>query len=196
MLKVNTSFHFGKYLWKSGKLQNFKALALVYHYFWYTFGRISAHELHQKSFELLFKGEPLSFFEENIQIFAKEIIKHTSKTVLSFLEEKKRKGATITLLSTGPEVIVKAIGSLLGFDQSFGTSYALKEGRFTEVERVIDGKVKGEFARVWVKSYKSVYAITDSIQDLPLLEAVTHPMVANPDSRLRREAVKRGYPIL
>lgn len=34
---------------------------------------------------------------------------------------------------------------------------------------------------------------TDSITDLPLLEAVGHPIVVNPDARLRRAAKRRGW---
>jgi phosphoserine phosphatase len=36
---------------------------------------------------------------------------------------------------------------------------------------------------------------TDSITDLPLLEAVGQPIVVNPDARLRRVAKRRGWPI-
>jgi phosphoserine phosphatase len=37
---------------------------------------------------------------------------------------------------------------------------------------------------------------TDSITDLPLLEAVRDPRVVNPDLKLRAVARKRGWPIL
>jgi phosphoserine phosphatase len=36
---------------------------------------------------------------------------------------------------------------------------------------------------------------SDSITDLPLLEAVKTPIVINPDRRLRRIAQRRGWPI-
>lgn len=36
---------------------------------------------------------------------------------------------------------------------------------------------------------------TDSISDLPLLEAVGQPVAVNPDRRLRRFAVQRGWPV-
>jgi phosphoserine phosphatase len=39
-------------------------------------------------------------------------------------------------------------------------------------------------------------AYSDSITDLPLLEAVGHPTAVNPDRALRREAEQRGWPIL
>ena len=40
------------------------------------------------------------------------------------------------------------------------------------------------------------YFYSDSMNDLPLLEKVSHPVVTNPDDRLRNEAQKRNWPIL
>jgi phosphoserine phosphatase len=40
------------------------------------------------------------------------------------------------------------------------------------------------------------WAYSDSHTDLPFLEAVGHPMVVNPDRRLRRIAAERGWPVL
>ena len=37
---------------------------------------------------------------------------------------------------------------------------------------------------------------SDSINDLPLLEKVNHPVATNPDARLRAVAQQRGWPIL
>ncbi len=39
-------------------------------------------------------------------------------------------------------------------------------------------------------------AYSDSISDLPMLEAVGLPAAANPDRRLRRAALARGWPVL
>jgi phosphoserine phosphatase len=38
-------------------------------------------------------------------------------------------------------------------------------------------------------------AYSESINDLPLLSMVAHPNAVNPDRRLRRIAVRRGWPI-
>lgn len=40
------------------------------------------------------------------------------------------------------------------------------------------------------------YFYSDSFSDVPMLEAVGHPRVICPDPRLRREAAKRGWPML
>lgn len=40
------------------------------------------------------------------------------------------------------------------------------------------------------------FAYSDSINDIPLLEAVGNPVAANPDRKLAAEAKKRGWPII
>ena len=61
------------------------------------------------------------------------------------------------------------------------------------------GAGKLERARILVQSLGSsldqAVFYTDSITDLPLLEAVGQPIAVNPDPRLRRLARRRGWPI-
>ena len=37
---------------------------------------------------------------------------------------------------------------------------------------------------------------SDSLNDLPLLECVTHPVAVDPDETLRGVAIERGWPVL
>ena len=55
----------------------------------------------------------------------------------------------------------------------------------------------------WLKSlghelntFEQSFFYSDSINDLPLLEVVTHPVVTNPSPSLRDVAVERQWPIL
>jgi phosphoserine phosphatase len=47
----------------------------------------------------------------------------------------------------------------------------------------------------WSDIAKSTF-YSDSMNDLPLLERVTHPVATNPDERLRALAVQRQWRIL
>ena len=40
------------------------------------------------------------------------------------------------------------------------------------------------------------YAYSDSASDLPMLEAVGHPVAVNPDTRLERHARAQGWPVV
>ena len=60
------------------------------------------------------------------------------------------------------------------------------------------GKVDAihELARWEGLDLAQCYAYSDSASDLPMLEAVGHPVAVNPDSRLERLALRRGWPIV
>ena len=45
-------------------------------------------------------------------------------------------------------------------------------------------------------SLEDSYFYSDSMNDLPLLEQVTHAVAVDPDENLRAEAVKRGWPVI
>ncbi len=51
------------------------------------------------------------------------------------------------------------------------------------------------YARDRGVSLADCWFYTDSFSDLPVLERVGHPVVVNPDPRLRREAERRGWPV-
>jgi HAD superfamily hydrolase (TIGR01490 family) len=65
-----------------------------------------------------------------------------------------------------------------------------REGKVTRLEAWLAtrGTALSEFAESWFYS--------DSANDLPLLERVSHPVAVDPDARLEAHAVERGWPIL
>ncbi|MGZ5085328.1 MAG: HAD family hydrolase, partial [Usitatibacter sp.] len=46
-----------------------------------------------------------------------------------------------------------------------------------------------------LEDYESWF-YSDSLNDLPLLERVTHPVAVDPDATLRAHAAGRGWPII
>jgi HAD superfamily hydrolase (TIGR01490 family) len=44
-------------------------------------------------------------------------------------------------------------------------------------------------------AFERSWFYTDSSNDLPLLEVVTHPVVVHPDERLRDRAMREGWPV-
>lgn len=65
-----------------------------------------------------------------------------------------------------------------------------REGKLARLESWLasQGKSLGSFAQSWFYS--------DSLNDLPLLERVTHPVAVDPDEILRAHAERRGWPII
>ncbi|OYY54383.1 MAG: phosphoserine phosphatase [Polynucleobacter sp. 24-46-87] len=67
---------------------------------------------------------------------------------------------------------------------------SFREGK---IQRVDDWLASHNLA---LKELPHSYFYSDSMNDLPLLERVSHPIATNPDTRLREEAQKRNWPIL
>lgn len=65
-----------------------------------------------------------------------------------------------------------------------------RDGKVTRLHGWLDamGQRFEDFAQTWFYS--------DSANDLPLLEQVSHPVVVDPDPRLEARALERGWPIL
>lgn len=110
-------------------------------------------------------------------------------------------GRDVVVVSASGEEIVAPIARALGATHAMATRMVVEDGRYTgEIAFYCygEGKVQAirELAAREGYPLEHCYAYSDSITDLPMLEAVGHPSVVNPDRGLRREALERGWPLI
>jgi HAD superfamily hydrolase (TIGR01490 family) len=109
-------------------------------------------------------------------------------------------GRQIYIVSSSPEEVVRPLAAHFGVSGVIATRARIVDGRYTgELEFYAYGASKAEAIRSLAErvglDLEHSYAYTDSITDLPMLEAVGHPVAVNPDRELRREAEARGWDI-
>ena len=120
---------------------------------------------------------------------------------LDLFAHHRAEGRLLILVSASPIEIVAPLADHLGVDEFVATTPMVDaEGRYTgEVEFYAQGPGKadamGRLAHDREIDLAGSWAYSDSATDLPMLEAVGHPVAVNPDRELRREAEKRGWPI-
>ncbi len=126
------------------------------------------------------------------------ILKEAQKTI----NQHKKNGDTLLVITATNQFIVEPIIK----------RYKIKNILATKIEKVNNmytGKVVGEpcFKKgkvvnllQWLKltnnNLDNSYFYSDSINDLPLLELVAHPIATNPDDKLKKIALSRGWKII
>ncbi len=110
-------------------------------------------------------------------------------------------GRDVVIVSTSGAEVVEPIGAMLGADHVVATRMVVADGAYTgEIAFYAYAQNKAVAVRELAERHgydlTASYAYSDSATDLPMLEAVGHPSVVNPDRTLRKEALARDWPVL
>ena len=120
---------------------------------------------------------------------------------LELIEKHREAGRKIYIVSASPEEIVQPLAEYLGVDGAIASRAVIdRDGRYTgEMAFYAYGPFKAQSMRD-VAVFEGIdlsesYAYTDSYTDVPMLEAVGHPVAVNPDRVLARLARERDWEI-
>lgn len=115
------------------------------------------------------------------------------------IESHRQAGQRVYLVSAAPEEVVGPLAARLGVDGAIASQAEVDASGFYtgRMDRYVYGLAKAEavaaFARRDGVVLADSWAYSDSATDLPMLEAVGHPVAVNPDRALRRIAAERGW---
>jgi HAD superfamily hydrolase (TIGR01490 family) len=117
---------------------------------------------------------------------------------LELIHDHRAAGRLICVVSSSPEEIVEPLAKMLRIDRFIATRPKIEDGKYTgELEFYAYGPQKAEAIKELAAELDidlaGSFAYSDSVTDLPLLEAVGHPVPVNPDKELRRLALERGW---
>lgn len=120
---------------------------------------------------------------------------------LELIDYHRSQGHRVVIISASPAEIVDPLAEHLGADDSIASiSRVDADGRYTgEMEYYSYGPYK---AKAMVKlaarhgiDLSASFAYSDSATDLPMLDAVGHPVVVNPDRVLAKLAAERDWEV-
>ncbi|WP_457673545.1 histidinol-phosphatase [Thiolapillus sp.] len=135
------------------------------------------------------------FMEEKIQ----PLITRDAKMLVDM---HRMRGDKLLIITATNAFVTAPIAAAFGIDNLLATEPEIVDGRYTG--RVAgtpcfrEGKV--ERLEAWLRDHDhslgNAWFYSDSHNDLPLLEKVTHPIPVDPDEELSRVAEERGWPVL
>jgi HAD superfamily hydrolase (TIGR01490 family) len=117
-----------------------------------------------------------------------------------------RHAADLRVVITATNSFVTApIAREFGIEHLIATEPEARDGEFTgevtDIPCFREGKVKRldawlELQGRDLQSFEQSWFYSDSMNDLALLERVTHPVAVDPDDRLRAHAEAQGWPVI
>lgn len=124
---------------------------------------------------------------------------------IELVDSHQRAGHLCCLVSATNSFVIRPIGRAFGFKHIIGTTPEFLNGRFTGSVSGQPSYQGGKVIRVeqWLSelgegdlaSFAESYFYSDSMNDVPLLEKVTHPVATNPQGGLRELAESRGWKV-
>ena len=119
---------------------------------------------------------------------------------LDLMELHRARGRKVFIVSSSPEEVVRPLAEHLGIVEVIATRAEIEDGKYTgnlEFYNAGDNKAVAirEVAERHSIDLSGSYAYSDSVSDLPMLEAVGKPVAVNPDRELRKIAMERGWQV-
>ena len=141
---------------------------------------------------------------EYMRPFVTKVIEPMINTLaLKIIHDHGDRGDTILLASATNELIVQPIATRLDIQNVIGTQVKFINdkctGEYIPPSALGEGKL--ELVQQWMQrnnfdDFSGVTFYSDSINDLPLLEAVDFPKAVNPDAMLEKISLERGWEII
>ena len=149
-------------------------------------------------------GMTRSEINEYMRPFVTKVIEPMINTLaLKIIHDHGDSGDTFLLASATNELIVQPIAKRLDIQNVIGTQVKFINdkctGEYIPPSALGEGKL--QLVQQWMQKnnfddFSGVTFYSDSINDLPLLEAVDFPKAVNPDTMLEKISLERGWEII
>jgi HAD superfamily hydrolase (TIGR01490 family) len=146
---------------------------------------------------------PKTVLNQLLKKYVEEVIKPMiTEKARALVKRHQDEGDLIIVITATNSFITKPIAELFGIENLIGTDPEEKEGEFTGKVSGLPSFKEGKVTRLeaWLKgknlslaSFEKSYFYSDSHNDLPLMQKVTHPVAVDSDDVLSEYAQSKGW---
>jgi HAD superfamily hydrolase (TIGR01490 family) len=147
---------------------------------------------------------PRTVLNQLLKKYVEEVIKPMiTEKARALVKKHQDEGDLIIVITATNSFITRPIAELFGIENLIGTDPEEKEGEFTGKVSGLPSFKEGKVTRLeaWLKgknlslaSFEQSYFYSDSHNDLPLMQKVTHPVAVDSDDILSEYAKSKGWP--
>lgn len=206
LLSGDSDYEWAQFLIEEGVLDRSRYEARNQHFYdQYKAGKLDIFEF------LDFQLAPLARYpREQLDLWHDAFMQRKIRPIIrdkgrSLLGRHRDRGDLCAIITSTNTFVTAPIARELGVAHLLATEIEAIDGRYTGRARGTpcfrEGKI--ECLNRWLlgqglnmQSFSASWFYSDSLNDLPLLEQVTHPVAVDPDEVLRRTALERGWEVI
>ena len=171
----------------------------------YRSGTLDIHQYVQFATQAIRDKGAIKSIAAHALFMSASVLKGIKKPALELVRGHQEAGDTVIIVTATNEFVTRPIAAAFGVNELIAIDLvrdargeftgdilgtpSFREGKVTRVEAWLAAR-----GLTWEGVDTTFYS--DSMNDLPLLEKVNHPVATNPDERLRQLATERGWRIL
>lgn len=201
LVGANSALLYMKWLRGRGEARRRDAVRFGWWFFRYMAGALDADGI-ARIVALPLAGRDAARFIHEVETWsAAQVVPFISARARAVVAERQARGELCAVLTSSTAYAARPVADALGIEHILASRLVAEDGRLTGSieEPFCFGEAKVTVARRWAALHgidlgRSAF-YSDSITDLPMLDAVGEPVVVNPDPRLRWVAWRRGWPV-
>jgi HAD superfamily hydrolase (TIGR01490 family) len=200
VLRIDTGMSWMRFLYRRGELSTLGMARAVY---WSGLYKLAVLDLEALAERLVadLAGKPEHEMVEKCRVWhASDVADQVSPKAERAIHEHRQEGDVIVMLTGSTQYAAEVVSSGLDIEHTLCSRLEVAEGMFTgKMATLCFGRHKVTMAEQFAAKHDIDLAssafYSDSYNDLPMLERVGRAVAINPDTRLRRHARRRGWPI-
>lgn len=202
LISINSAFSYAIYERRHGRISLLNFLRAT---FWMGLYHFSIVDIERVFAEAVrgYRGAHVDELTElTRRFFHEEVVSNFQPGAQKALRDHREQDHKLVLLTASSPYMSKLAAETWDLDHWLSNQFPTDEKGFlhgTFERPICYGEGKVHRALRWAKEHdvdlEESYFYTDSFSDVPMLERVGHPRVVNPDPRLRRAALRKGWPI-
>lgn len=168
----------------------------------YQSGTLDIHDYLRFALKPLAQNDPRQLRAWRAQFIDEKIRPIVLSQGRELVESHRRQGDILLIITATNRFLTEPIAALFGIDNLLATDPAMAGERYTGdiagIPAFREGKILA--LEAWLKhtghDLADSWFYSDSHNDIPLLERVTHPIAVDPDPPLRLHALEHVWPII
>lgn len=204
LLRGDSDHAWGEFLVEQGAVERERFAAENNRYYAaYLAGTLDIYEfLEQHQLRPLAEHDRATLERWRAEFMRTKIAPLITPAARALVEKHRARGDTLLIVTATNSFITAPIAQAFGIPHLIATEPAQANGQFTGKVAGVPAYREGKVTRLneWLLAHREnlsdSWFYSDSHNDLPLLEVVTHPVAVNADATLMQVARTRGWPMI